>query len=102
MTRMSLAAVLLALLLGCGSPQPPVAPPAAGPDTASVPPGEMRAILEGLQSSRPSTQYAALETLGRFPAVARTYRQHIERLGRESKDERVRRKAAELLASLGQ
>ena len=65
-----------------------------------MPPAEMRRILEGLRSDRPGMQYAALNTLGRFPTVARTNREHVERLRKESKDQRVRRKATELLGSL--
>ena len=49
MNRM-LAALILALLLGCGSSEPTEAPLPEGPDAAMVPPAEMRGILEGLRS----------------------------------------------------
>jgi hypothetical protein len=60
----------------------------------------MRKIVEGLQSDQAETQYAALETLGRFPSVIKAHRKPIERLKTAGKDDRVRKKAAELLSSL--
>ena len=100
MTSRFIAAMVLAMSVGCGSPEPPVAPVSEGEDAATVPPAEMRTILQGLQSNRARTQYAALSTLGRFDSLVRTYREHVERLQKEGKDERVRKKAAELLAAL--
>jgi len=47
-------------------------------------------------------QYVALENLSRFPSVVQTYRERVERLRTEGEDERVREKAAELLASLAE
>ena len=94
-----LALLVPALLVGCGSSEPSVAPVPERRDAAAVPPAEMRTILEGLKSEHPRMQSAALETLSRFPSVAQTYREHVERLQRESQDQRVREKAAELLAS---
>jgi len=95
-----LAAFVLAVAIGCGSEEPPVPPVPEGQDAAAVPPAEMRRILEGLSSNHPRMQYAALKTLSEFPSVVQTYREHVERLQKEGKNEQVRRKAADLLASL--
>ena len=94
-----LAVVLVAFLAGCGSEEPPPTPVPAGQDAAALPPAEMRAIMEGLKSENPRVQHAALETLSRFPAVVQTQREHVERLQSQSRDKRVREKAAELLAA---
>jgi len=98
-SRFLLGVSLVTLLVGCGSPEPPP-PPVAGGDAAGVPPAEMRTILEGLRSNQARTQYAALETLDRFPTVVAAHRDQIEQLKTAGKDDRVRKKAAELLASL--
>ena len=95
-----LAVLISALVLGCGPSEPPKAPDPEQQEGPAVPPAEMRMILEGLRSDRPGVQYAALDALERFPTVVQTYREHVERLGNESKDKRVRQKAMELLASL--
>jgi hypothetical protein len=60
----------------------------------------MRMILEGMKSDDPGKQYAALETLSRFPSVVQTRREHVARLQKEGRTQRVRQKAAELLAAL--
>ena len=96
------AALALALVVGCGSPQPAAPPPAGGGEAAEVPPAQMRRYLEGLASDNPRTQFYSLKALGDHPAVARTYRQHIERLQQQTTDDQVRRKATELLQSLGE
>jgi hypothetical protein len=57
-------------------------------------------MLEGLRSGEARIQYASLESLGRYPSVVRTYREHVQRLAVEGKDDRIRRKATELLVSL--
>ena len=100
MVRNIFVLLVLASLFGCGSDEPPVAPVSNASDAPAVPPAEMRMMLEGLRSDHPRVQYAALENLSRFPSVVQTYREHVERLKKESKDQRVRQKAAELLASL--
>jgi hypothetical protein len=92
--------LLSALLLGCGSSETPEPPTPEQQQAPTVPQAEMRMILEGLKSDNPRVQYAALETLGRFPMVVQTYHEHVERLQSNSKDKRVRQKATELLASL--
>jgi len=92
--------LVLASLLGCRSDEQAAAPVPNASDAPAVPPGEMRMLLEGLSSDHPGVQYAALENLSRFPSVVQTYREHVERLEKEGKDQRVRQKAAELLASL--
>lgn len=97
MNRM-LAALILALLIGCGSSEPTVAPLPEGPDAAAVPPAEMRGILEGLRSDDANMQYAALQTLSRFPSVVQRNTEHVRRLEKDGKSHRVREKAAELLA----
>jgi HEAT repeat protein len=94
------AIMLSVLLAGCGSKKPPAAAPTAARDTADVPPAQVRAMLRSLQSPNFRTQYAALERLSRLPTIAQTYRPQIERLQAESKDDRVRRKAAEVLAAV--
>ncbi len=101
MTGRLVALLIAAFLAGCGPSGPPAPPAPQGRDAAALSPAEMRTILEGLQSDRPGVQYASLEALSRFPSVAQANRKDIERLEREGKDERVRRKAAELLASMG-
>ena len=93
-----LAALILALLIGCGSSEPSEGPPPKRPDAAVVPPAEMRGILEGLRSDDPNMQYAALQTLSRFPSVVQRNTEHVRRLQKEGKSQRVRQKAAELLA----
>jgi len=95
-----LALLVLASLFGCGSDEGPVVPVAIANDAPAVPPAEMRMMLEGLRSDHPRVQYAALENLSRFPSVVQAYREHVGRLKKEGKDQRVRQKAAELLASL--
>ena len=90
----------LALLLGCGSSETPEPPTPEQQQAPAVPQAEMRMILEGLKSDNPRVQYAALETLGRFPTVVQTYHEHVKRLQSNSKDKRVRQKATELLASI--
>jgi hypothetical protein len=100
MVRSILAVLISVLVLGCGPSETPEPPVPENRETIAVPPAEMRRILEGLRSHRPRMQYAALNTLERFPTVAQTYREHVERLQQESKDQRVRRKARKLLASL--
>lgn len=94
------APLVLATLLGCGSSEPPETTVLMSRETPDVPPAEMRMILEGLSSNRPHMQYAALEMLSRFPTVAQAYREHLQRLQEETRDQRVRQKAAEVLASL--
>jgi len=96
------AALLLALVVGCGSSEPATPPPAGGGEVADVPPAQMRKYLEGLASDDPRTQFYSLKALGDHPSVARTYRQHIERLQQQTTDDQVRRKATELLQSLGE
>jgi len=100
MVRRILASLVLAFFVGCGSSEPSAVPAPDGRDAPAVPPAEMRMMLDGLRSDDARMQYAALENLGRFPPVVQTYREHVERLQKEGKDERVRQKAAELLASL--
>jgi hypothetical protein len=92
--------LLLALLVGCGSPEPAAPPPAGGGEAADVPPAQIRKYLEGLTSDNPRAQFYSLKALGDHPSVARTYREHIERVQKETTDEQVRRKATELLESL--
>jgi len=99
MVRRILALGILAFAIGCGANEPIAAPEPQGPEAPAVPPAELRTMLEGLQSDHPRMQYVALENLSRFPSVVQTYREHVERLRTEGKDERVREKAAELLAS---
>ena len=94
------AALVVGLLVGCGSTERTAAPVPGGQDAAAVPPAEMRMILEGLRSPRAGTQYGALQTLGRFPSAVQTHREHVERLQREGKTQQVRQKAGELLAAL--
>jgi hypothetical protein len=94
------AALILALPLGCGSDEPPVTPVSEARDAPDVPPGEIRRMLDGLNSDNPRTQYGAMKMLSQFPAVVETYREQVERLEKESKDERIRKKAAELLAAI--
>jgi len=95
-----LALLVLAFLFGCGSDEQAAAPVPNESDAPAVPPTEMRMMVEGLRSDHPRVQYAALENLSRFPSVVQTYREHVEGLEKESTDQRVRQKAAELLASL--
>ncbi|HID77697.1 MAG TPA: hypothetical protein EYP56_17090 [Planctomycetaceae bacterium] len=102
MVRRLAALLLAAALAGCGGETTEAPLPAAGRDVGAVPPEQMRQILEGLRSKRPRLQYAALETLSRFPPVAQAYRSHVERLEKESPSQQVRRRAAELLRSLEQ
>lgn len=94
------ALLLLALLPGCGPGETPKTPVSEKQEAPALPPAQMRTVLEGLKSEQPGVQYAALETLGRFPTVAQSYREQVERLQQNSQDPRVRQKAAELLASL--
>lgn len=100
MVRKIFLLLVLASFLGCGPDEQPVAPLPNASEAPAVPPAEMRMLLEGLSSDHPRVQYAALENLSRFPSVVQTYREHVERLEKEGKDQRVRQKAAELLASL--
>lgn len=100
MSRRIVAVLALALVVGCGSEQPAPAPPAAGVQAPEMPAAQMHKVLEGLRSNNPRTQYAALEMLAKFPTVVQTYREQIERLQQEAKDARIRKKAAELLASV--
>lgn len=100
MSKRILAAIVLAMLVGCGSEKPPAAPPGAGVEAADLPPAQVHKVLEGLHSDNPRTQYAALDMLSKLPTVAQTYREHVQRLQKESKDDRVRKKAAALLSSL--
>ena len=101
MVGKAFAVLLVVLLVGCGaSDETSVAPVTEKSDVTDVPPAEMRTILEGLRSDNPRMQYAALQTLSRFPSVVQAHREHVERLQQASKDQRVRQKAAELLASL--
>ena len=95
-----LALLISALLLGCGPGEPPPPPAPQEREMSALPTAEMRMILEGLKSDHPGMQYAALNTLGQFPTVVQTYREHVQRLQKQSKDKRVRQKATELLASL--
>jgi len=88
-----------ALLLGCGGEQEPAAAvPEAEP--MAVAPGQMRQMLEGLKSPNARTQYGALMRLSEYPTVLATYRDEIERVATSGADNRVRQKAAEVLASL--
>ena len=101
LARVRILAVLVsALLLGCGPSEAPPPPVPQNREMPDLPPAEIRKILDGLTSDSPRMQYGSLNALGRFPAMAQTYREHVERLQKESKDKRVRRKATELLASL--
>ena len=93
-------ALTLALLVGCGSEEPAAAPPPPAKDMVSMSPEVMRMVLAGLKSNDPRVRCASLDKLSCFPEVARTYREHVERLQTEGKDERVRKKAAELIAAL--
>ncbi|NUQ65874.1 MAG: hypothetical protein HUU20_25715 [Pirellulales bacterium] len=91
--------LVLVFLAGCGSGETAPAVPEKT-EISAVAPAEMRRMLEGLRSENPRLQYAALETLGRFPAAARPHRQQVERLQSTAKDPRVREKAAQLLVLL--
>ena len=102
MARRLLTTLVLASLVGCGSNEPPVTPFREGPGAVAVPPAQMRMILDGMTSDHPGKQYAALETLSRFPSVVETRREHVERLQKEGQSQPVRQKAAELLAALEQ
>jgi hypothetical protein len=95
-----LVPLVLALVVGCGPAEPHVTPVPEARTAPAVSPAETRMMLESLRSDDPRVQYAALETLSRLPSVAQAHREHVERLQREGGNERVRQKAAELLASL--
>ena len=95
-------ALTLALLVGCGSEEPAASPSPPAKDMVSMSPEVMRMVLAGLKSNDPRVRYASLDKLSRFPEVARTYREHVEQIQKEGKDERVRKKAAELIATLDQ
>ncbi len=101
MTDRIIILLVLTSLAGCGSSQPPATSAPQAEASPGVSPAQLRTVLEGLDSDNPKVQYAALETLSRLPAAAGAYREHVERVGRDAKDERVRRKATELLRSLG-
>ncbi len=100
MVRRILTSLVLSIFVGCGASEPPAATVPEGRETPAVPPAEIRMMLEGLRSEHPRMQYAALENLGRFPSVVKTYREHVERLQKEGNHQQVRQKAAELLDSL--
>ena len=93
------ATLVLALALGCSSEDPP-ATPVPDADPVSVAPGQLRAMLDGLNSDNPRTQYGALLRLSEYPTVIATYREQIERLQTDGANDKVRQKAAELLAAL--
>lgn len=93
-------AVVPALWIGCGSEEPAPAPPVSASDATSLPPELIRTALDGLKSNNPRVQYASLDRLASYPEVVRTYREHVERLQREGRDEKIRQKAAELLAAV--